>query len=65
MNAAPVCCPDMSDHSTRPAIPVAPIRAAYEAPRVQSLGAWAAITLLQSVPINPGSFLDPQRSRHF
>ncbi len=32
--------------------PPLPSRAAYEAPRVQSLGPWAAITLIQSVPIN-------------
>lgn len=26
----------------------------YETPRVQNLGAWQAVTLINSVPINPG-----------
>ena len=65
MNATPVCWTFMTDHTPSASTPALPTRAAYEAPRVQSLGPWAAVTLLQSVPINPGSLLDPQRSRHF
>lgn len=32
---------------------------AYQAPRVQDLGAWQAVTLIYSVGINPGSVLNP------
>ncbi|MDO4264552.1 MAG: hypothetical protein Q4C67_10185 [Deinococcus sp.] len=31
---------------------------AYEAPRVEELGAWQAITLIYSVPVNPNSPLN-------
>lgn len=32
-----------------------PRQVAYEPPRVQNLGAWQAVTLINSVPINPAS----------
>lgn len=31
----------------------------YQAPRVEDLGAWQAVTLLNSYPINPGGIFDP------
>jgi hypothetical protein len=31
----------------------------YEAPRLERLGAWSALTLQQSIPIGPGTMLNP------
>ncbi len=31
----------------------------YEAPRVEDLGAWEAVTLINSVGINPGGIFNP------
>ena len=39
-----------------------PIKPAYAAPRVRDLGAWQAVTLINSVVISPGSVLGPQGS---
>ncbi|WP_291423305.1 hypothetical protein [Deinococcus sp.] len=32
---------------------------AYQAPRVNDLGQWQAVTLIYSVPINPGTMFNP------
>jgi hypothetical protein len=38
-------------------------RAQYTAPRLESLGAWQALTLQQSIPIGPGSLrMEPEDS---
>lgn len=36
-------------------------RPTYVAPKVQTLGKWETVTLIQSVPIGPGSIFDPAR----
>ncbi|MDR6221150.1 hypothetical protein J2Y00_004782 [Deinococcus soli (ex Cha et al. 2016)] len=45
-------------HEPQPQHPVsnAPTALPYRAPRVTPLGPWTSITLVQSVPIGPGSF---------
>ncbi len=32
---------------------------AYQAPRVNDLGQWQAVTLIYSVPVNPGGMFNP------
>lgn len=49
---------------TQPARTPAQTRAVYTAPRVQDLGAWQAVTLIQSVPIGPGAFLPGTGGAH-
>ncbi|WP_414656571.1 hypothetical protein ACINK0_09710 [Deinococcus sp. VB343] len=34
-------------------------QATYQAPRVQDLGAWQAVTLINSIGIDPGSAFNP------
>lgn len=33
------------------------VRRPYQAPRVQPLGQWSALTLVSSLPVGPGGFL--------
>lgn len=40
------------------------VRPAYQPPRVQDLGAWQVVTLLGSVPFNPGSVYGPGDMPH-
>lgn len=47
-----------SNTRTAPQTPAQPVPA-YEAPRVTDLGAWQALTLIYSVPINPAGILNP------
>ncbi len=49
---APVPCPCGTERRGR--LP-------YQAPRLEALGPWKALTLQQTVPIGPGAFLvDPE-----
>ncbi|GGL05117.1 hypothetical protein [Deinococcus radiotolerans] len=36
-----------------------PLRPTYVKPQLQPLGKWAQVTLIQSVPIGPGSLFNP------
>ena len=48
--------------SAQPATqPVLAQPAAYQPPRVQDLGAWQAVTLINSVPINPGKLFNSDK----
>ena len=35
------------------------IQTPYEAPRVEDLGAWQAVTLITTLPMNSGGIFDP------
>lgn len=39
-------------------------RSTYVAPQLTPLGRWTAVTLLQSVPINPGQLFSPTPRNH-
>ncbi|WP_424952188.1 hypothetical protein [Deinococcus sp.] len=49
--------PDRSLPIPSPASPPQPTRRPYQAPRVQPLGQWSALTLVTTLPIGPGGLV--------
>ena len=63
MTGSPLAGSQPISPATTPATTSSSERAQYTAPRLESLGAWQALTLQQSIPIGPGSLrLEPEDS---